>query len=81
VRAATGWTVYPPRFRKVGNPGGARYHRPQCRRRRFRQRASYGLLFWAVREWLVASLIVERLYVDKPYLERLNAAKFELAAP
>jgi len=34
-----------------------------------------------VREWLVASLIVERLYVDKPYLERLNAAKFELAAP
>jgi len=46
----------------------------------FRQQASYGQFFFAAREWLVPSLIVERLYVDRPYLERLNAAKFELAA-
>ena len=46
----------------------------------FRQQSSYGQLFWAVREWLAPSLIVERLYVNKPYLERLNAAKIELAA-
>ncbi|HLK62841.1 MAG TPA: hypothetical protein VKU19_05355 [Bryobacteraceae bacterium] len=46
----------------------------------FRQTASYGQLFWAAREWLVASLIGERLRVEAPYTEHLNAAKFELAA-
>ncbi len=46
----------------------------------FRQTASYGQLFWAAREWLVASLIGERLRVENPYQEQLNAAKFELAA-
>ncbi|HTS25923.1 MAG TPA: hypothetical protein VMH81_08605 [Bryobacteraceae bacterium] len=46
----------------------------------FRQTATYGQLFWAAREWLVASLIGERLRVEDPYAEHLNAAKFELAA-
>ena len=46
----------------------------------FRQTASYGQLFWATREWLVASIIGERLRVERPYEEHLNAAKFELAA-
>ncbi len=46
----------------------------------FWQSTTYGQLFWAAREWLVPSLIVERLRVDRPYLERLDAAKIELAA-
>jgi len=46
----------------------------------FRQTASYGQLFWATREWLVLSIIGERLRVETPYLEHLNAAKFEVAA-
>jgi hypothetical protein len=46
----------------------------------FGQRASYGQLFWAGREWLVASVIGERLQVDLPFEQRLNAGKFELAA-
>ena len=46
----------------------------------FRQTASYGQLFWAVREWLVPSLIVERLRVEQPYRESLNAIKLDLTA-
>jgi hypothetical protein len=46
----------------------------------FGQQTSYAQLFWAGREWLVASLIGERLRVDAPFEQRLNAGKFELAA-
>ena len=46
----------------------------------FQQTTSYGQLFWAVREWLVPSLIVERLRVERPYQERLDALKLDLAA-
>lgn len=46
----------------------------------FQQSASYGQLFWAVREWLVPSLIVERLRVERPYLERIDAIKLDLSA-
>jgi hypothetical protein len=46
----------------------------------FRQTASYGQLFFAVREWLVPSLIVEQLRVNVPYRERLDAVKLELSA-
>jgi len=46
----------------------------------FRQTASYGQLFWAVREWLVPSLIVERLRVEAPYRESLNALKLDVSA-
>jgi hypothetical protein len=37
-------------------------------------------VFWAVREWLVASAIAERLRVESPFDERLNAGKVELSA-
>jgi hypothetical protein len=46
----------------------------------FRQDASYVQLFWAAREWLVASAIGERLKVQLPYEEHLMAAKFDLTA-
>jgi len=46
----------------------------------FTQSATYGQLFWAVREWLVPSLIAERLRVDTPFREQLAAVKLELAA-
>ena len=46
----------------------------------FRQNASYGQVFWAAREWLVASLIAERLHVDRPFEERLRAGRFEVTA-
>ena len=46
----------------------------------FRQQASYAQGFWAVREWLVASLIGEQLRVARPYREDLRAGKFEVAA-
>jgi hypothetical protein len=45
-----------------------------------RQQASYGQLFWAVREWLVVSAIGERLSVEAPFKERLAAGKIEIAA-
>ncbi len=45
-----------------------------------RQQATYGQLFWAVREWLVASAIGERLSVEQPFEERVAAAKLEIAA-
>jgi hypothetical protein len=46
----------------------------------FRQQATYGQLFWAMREWLVASAIGERLTVQQPFAERLAAGKLELNA-
>lgn len=46
----------------------------------FRQHATYAQLFYAVREWFVVSAIGERLNVQKPYEEKLNAGKIEVAA-
>jgi hypothetical protein len=46
----------------------------------FRQTATYAQLFWAVREWLVASGIGERLRVDVPFDEHRVSGKLELAA-
>ena len=46
----------------------------------FRQNASYGQLFWAVREWLVASAIGERLRVVAPFPQHLVAGRLEVAA-
>jgi hypothetical protein len=46
----------------------------------FRQHASYGQAFWALQEWLVASLIGERLSVSRPFEERINAGRIEIAA-
>jgi len=46
----------------------------------FRQHTTYGHVFWAAREWLVASAIGERLSVQRPFEERLNAGKIEVAA-
>jgi hypothetical protein len=46
----------------------------------FRQQATYGQLFWAMREWLVASAIGERLTVQQPFAERLAAGRLELSA-
>ena len=46
----------------------------------FPQTASFAQLFWAAREWLVASAIAERLHVEAPFEERLTAGKFEIAA-
>jgi hypothetical protein len=45
-----------------------------------RQHVTYAQLFWAVREWLVASAIGERLSVQEPFEERLAAGKIEIAA-
>jgi hypothetical protein len=46
----------------------------------FRQNASYGQVFWAAREWLVASVIGERLQVERPFAERLRAGRLEVTA-
>jgi hypothetical protein len=46
----------------------------------FRQQATYGQVFWALREWLVASAIGERLIVQRPFAEKLAAGKLELNA-
>jgi hypothetical protein len=46
----------------------------------FRQHASFAQIFWAVREWLVASAIGERLVVAQPFVERVTAGKLELSA-
>lgn len=40
----------------------------------FQQDASYGYVFWALREWLVAAVSGERLRVQSPHRESLNAA-------
>lgn len=45
-----------------------------------RQNASYGQVFWAVREWLVPSLVFERLQVTSPQQEHLNALRLDIAA-
>ena len=45
----------------------------------FRQDASYAQVFWAARDWLVASLSGERLRVDAPFTEHLTAGKVEFA--
>ena len=66
----------------LGHSGRRRCHRPQPGNARvsIRQQATYGQLFWAVREWLVASAIGERLSVEQPFEERVAAAKLEIAA-
>jgi hypothetical protein len=46
----------------------------------FRQNATYASVFWAAREWLVASAGGERLSVQAPFKERLNAGKFDVSA-
>jgi hypothetical protein len=46
----------------------------------FDQYASYGQIFWALREWLVVSAIAERLHVDAPFEQHRRAGKLELAA-
>jgi hypothetical protein len=46
----------------------------------FRQHTSYGQLFIAIREWLVASGIAERLRVQEPFAQELRGARLELAA-
>jgi len=46
----------------------------------FRQQATYGQVFWAIREWLVGSAIGERLTVQQPFEERFTAGKLELTA-
>lgn len=46
----------------------------------FRQHATYGEVFWALREWLVASAVAERLTVAQPFAERLASGKIALGA-
>ena len=46
----------------------------------FRQQATYGQVFWAMREWLVASAIGERLTVQQPFNDTLAAGRLELSA-
>lgn len=46
----------------------------------FRQQASYAEVFWALREWLVASAIGERLRVEDPFAEQLAVGKLALSA-
>jgi len=45
----------------------------------FRQDVSYAQVFWAARDWLVASGTGERLRVDAPFREHLTAGKAEIA--
>ena len=46
----------------------------------FRQSTGFGQVFWAAREWLVASATAERLRVDRPFEENLKAARIDLTA-
>jgi len=46
----------------------------------FQQHASYGQVFWAVRDWLVTSAIGERVRVSRPYSEQLTAGRLEVAS-
>jgi hypothetical protein len=46
----------------------------------FDQQASFAQVFFAIREWLVASGIGERLKVENPNALELRGARFELAA-
>jgi hypothetical protein len=54
--------------------------RPALTSTPFQQQASYAQVFWAMREWLVASAIGERLTVQVPFEERYAAGKLELNA-
>jgi hypothetical protein len=54
--------------------------RPEQALTPFRQQATYGQLFWAMREWLVASATGERLTVEQPFAERAAAGKLEMNA-
>jgi hypothetical protein len=55
-------------------------NRPALTPSPFQQQATYAHLFWAMREWLVASAIAERLTVQQPFAERYAAGKLELNA-
>ncbi len=46
----------------------------------FRQQATFGQAFFAVKEWLVPAVGFERLTVAKPYAEKLWAPRFDLSA-
>jgi hypothetical protein len=46
----------------------------------FTQNASFTQVFWATREWLVLSAIGERLRVERPFAQRLNSGRVEVAA-
>ncbi len=46
----------------------------------FRQDASFGQVFWAVKEWLVPAISGERLTVERPYRESLLAVGAQLTA-
>lgn len=46
----------------------------------FRQDASYGQIFWAVKEWLVPAITAERLTVQQPYREAQVAGGLQLSA-
>jgi hypothetical protein len=46
----------------------------------FGQHATYAQVFWAVREWLVASAAAERLRVEAPFETRATAGTLELTA-
>jgi hypothetical protein len=46
----------------------------------FRQDASFGEVFWAVKEWLVPAITGERLTVQRPYRESLIAGGLQLTA-
>jgi len=46
----------------------------------FGQDASYGQVFWAVKEWLVPAVAGERLTVERPYRESLLAVGAQVTA-
>lgn len=46
----------------------------------FRQDASFGEVFWAVKEWLVPAITGERLTVQRPYRESMIAGGLQLTA-
>ena len=46
----------------------------------FQQQTSFAQVFWAVREWLVASAIAERLRVEQPFPESQTAGKIDVTA-
>ena len=54
--------------------------RTAVRNAAFRQHASYAQVFWAVREWLVLAGAGERLRVQRPFEQRMNAGRIDVAA-
>ena len=46
----------------------------------FKQQATYGQVFWAVKEWLVPAIAGERLTVERPYRESSLALGAQLTA-